>query len=451
MDKLTVTLKTVTPMFLGGSNPNDTTELRAPSIKGALRFWYRAIDPLYNHKVEPSDPKSPTWEDKIFGSTEHGQGAFLLSIQHDHPVKGDNNWDDDRYKALNMLHPEIPASLPQSEVRKWTLNGVRYLTYSINMGDNRRKFIGPGNRICFCCLFRRNLESGLRQKAKKAIFSSVWLLGHLGGLGSRSRRGIGTVALEDWKWNDSDVTNLPLVHQQKTTESWLTEFTRGKDILKGWYTQQRNPDHSVFGKNTSFYLYQDGQVARRVNGTDFEAWELALGDAGVTMQLFRQRWKLDSPASDYHQIKAHLAQLYPKAPAMGINPSLLEAAPERAAFGLPLTFRYESLKYQKTNRDGTPKFKTRYGKTVPDYEVPETTFQGIEYDRSASRIHLRIIKIGDRFYPFYFRTDGPVLKEDERLKDTAYTATYPLQDDSVLDDFAKCLAEKSLGKNEVKW
>ncbi len=43
MDKLVVTLKTVTPLFLGGANPNDTAELRAPSIKGALRFWYRAM------------------------------------------------------------------------------------------------------------------------------------------------------------------------------------------------------------------------------------------------------------------------------------------------------------------------------------------------------------------------------------------------------------------------
>lgn len=44
MDRLTVTLKAVTPMFLGGAEPNKIAELRAPSIKGALRFWYRAID-----------------------------------------------------------------------------------------------------------------------------------------------------------------------------------------------------------------------------------------------------------------------------------------------------------------------------------------------------------------------------------------------------------------------
>lgn len=39
MEKLTVTLKTVTPMFLGGAEPDKKAELRAPSIKGAMRFW----------------------------------------------------------------------------------------------------------------------------------------------------------------------------------------------------------------------------------------------------------------------------------------------------------------------------------------------------------------------------------------------------------------------------
>lgn len=65
MEKLTVTLKTVTPMFLGGANPNDTAELRAPSIKVALMFWYRAIDQEYNQKVNPSDSKSPTAKMKL--------------------------------------------------------------------------------------------------------------------------------------------------------------------------------------------------------------------------------------------------------------------------------------------------------------------------------------------------------------------------------------------------
>ena len=44
MNKLEVTFRVVTPMFLGGAKPNDFAELRPPSIKSAMRYWYRALD-----------------------------------------------------------------------------------------------------------------------------------------------------------------------------------------------------------------------------------------------------------------------------------------------------------------------------------------------------------------------------------------------------------------------
>lgn len=41
MQTLTATYRIVTPLFLGGANPNDHAKLREPSIKAALRFWWR--------------------------------------------------------------------------------------------------------------------------------------------------------------------------------------------------------------------------------------------------------------------------------------------------------------------------------------------------------------------------------------------------------------------------
>ncbi|HPU57120.1 MAG TPA: type III-B CRISPR module RAMP protein Cmr1, partial [Verrucomicrobiota bacterium] len=43
MKTLTATYRIVTPMFLGGANPESQAELRISSIKGALRFWWRAL------------------------------------------------------------------------------------------------------------------------------------------------------------------------------------------------------------------------------------------------------------------------------------------------------------------------------------------------------------------------------------------------------------------------
>jgi CRISPR-associated protein Cmr1 len=39
---LTVELETVTPLFLGGAEPRGSPpELRAASVRGALRYWLR--------------------------------------------------------------------------------------------------------------------------------------------------------------------------------------------------------------------------------------------------------------------------------------------------------------------------------------------------------------------------------------------------------------------------
>ena len=33
----------VTPMFIGGGDKQEAPEIRPPSVKGALRFWWRAL------------------------------------------------------------------------------------------------------------------------------------------------------------------------------------------------------------------------------------------------------------------------------------------------------------------------------------------------------------------------------------------------------------------------
>ncbi|WP_124398070.1 type III-B CRISPR module RAMP protein Cmr1 [Thermaurantimonas aggregans] len=43
MKTITFTCETITPMFLSGADQR-VPELRPPSIKGALRFWWRAMN-----------------------------------------------------------------------------------------------------------------------------------------------------------------------------------------------------------------------------------------------------------------------------------------------------------------------------------------------------------------------------------------------------------------------
>jgi CRISPR-associated protein Cmr1 len=70
----------VTPMFLAGAD-GKTPELRPPSIKGMLRFWWRAI-------ISERIDKLKEEEAKIFGSSNETIGRSKFRIRIDYKIKG---------------------------------------------------------------------------------------------------------------------------------------------------------------------------------------------------------------------------------------------------------------------------------------------------------------------------------------------------------------------------
>ncbi len=158
MKTLTITLKTVTPLFLGGAEPDKTAELRVPSIKGAMRFWYRAMDPDYKLN-----------EPKIFGSTDSGQSKFSVRIVSQTIIPGNcgaKNWN--------------------------TRTKISYLGYGpINRGETTRPYIESGSEFTMKIAFKPKTEDDERL----AIEKSLWALLMFGGLGSRSRKGFGSLVV----------------------------------------------------------------------------------------------------------------------------------------------------------------------------------------------------------------------------------------------------------------
>lgn len=73
MHTITFTCETITPMFLSGAD-GVTPELRAPSIKGALRFWWRAM----NGHLSLEELKRQ--EGEIFGDTSKRSSILLYPI-----------------------------------------------------------------------------------------------------------------------------------------------------------------------------------------------------------------------------------------------------------------------------------------------------------------------------------------------------------------------------------
>ena len=79
------TYRLVTPAFVGGADSKKSAELRPPTIKGQLRFWWRA---LAWARLQGDMEQLRAEEDELFGSTRTGQSSFLLSVvSEQRPVK----------------------------------------------------------------------------------------------------------------------------------------------------------------------------------------------------------------------------------------------------------------------------------------------------------------------------------------------------------------------------
>ena len=87
IEKKEYNIEVITPMFLAGAN-NKEPELRAPSIKGMLRFWWRALHPDLvingNNYI-----KLKEYESKIFGDSgkQFGKSKVRIILSHFNSMK----------------------------------------------------------------------------------------------------------------------------------------------------------------------------------------------------------------------------------------------------------------------------------------------------------------------------------------------------------------------------
>ena len=167
MKTITFECEIVTPMFLAGADGR-TPELRPASIKGALRFWWRAmhgdlgIDELRMQEAE------------LFGGGGENARRSLLSIK----------------LGKNKTKTQANASIG---IQNGT--GIGYLLYS-SLFMNKRDCIQPDVKQTF--------ELSLVAKNTKVLEESLKAFACLlffGGFGSRTRRGAGSIFIKKIEGN----------------------------------------------------------------------------------------------------------------------------------------------------------------------------------------------------------------------------------------------------------
>lgn len=170
------TYRIVTPMFCGGAEQQ--AEFRLASFKGVLRFWWRAL--MWGRVRDCGDLSAQ--EAALFGASDESIGQSKV--------------------RLRIVDQRLAPSMEVGQVfEAGRLSGAHYLGYGVmeafasatkgtQAGQLTRSMIPSGTFGVECLLSPR-----LSLDQREAVMNALILVGTVGGLGSKSRKGYGSLTL----------------------------------------------------------------------------------------------------------------------------------------------------------------------------------------------------------------------------------------------------------------
>lgn len=391
---LDLTYEILTPLFLSGVN-QEVPELRVPSIRGAVRAWYRAIDPHFRsnevHWFGAADQPDAS------GQKETRQSPWWLRVRSVE-ARADFELDRDAYRKFDHGRPPDKT------------NGVLYTGFSLLDRFNRRRAFHaaePGRPARFTLrLTIPRPGDGLHRMSTSAItavLGAFWALGHLGGLGSRGRRGWGSVQL-----TKMEVVNLRenaakppaqveevVSHLQPakatTPAAWAAQVGATLAWLKGRFPGERDAAAAQPGHiGTGSWAMIGVQPHRE--------WGSALNEVGSSFQGFRRE-----QAKDRTAVGDALWNQQRSAPGAQPGGAPLRVAPRRVAFGLPLTFRF-GITPKRVKLAGIPQLHPDTVEFQPDEGPPD---DGRPFTRYPGLVSFRLVRLGDHaLHPVIVRLAG---------------------------------------------
>ncbi|MGH3329582.1 MAG: type III-B CRISPR module RAMP protein Cmr1, partial [Streptomycetales bacterium] len=181
----TLTLQVTTPLFNGGAEavgggpgyPDDQTGVRAPSIRGAMRFWFRA---LVGGVTGPDLARLAELERAVFG--ESARGAPSKRLRAASPVQL-------RIPEQPLLSRERLPDFLDGDRGQWV---IYLLGQGLTKYDKEKitKLTCPFVPAGATFELKLRLPPDDSQQAALAL-ASLWLTCAYGGLGARVRRGFG--------------------------------------------------------------------------------------------------------------------------------------------------------------------------------------------------------------------------------------------------------------------
>ncbi|MBX5436869.1 MAG: type III-B CRISPR module RAMP protein Cmr1 [Alicyclobacillaceae bacterium] len=238
-ETFTVRLATLTPM-VGGGACQGVVDALAPvhpqAIRGHLRFWWRATcGAQYAERNDLFNLFKA--ESRIWGAQDHA-GRVRLAVRDVRTVAGPEPLPRDRYWS-EKVGPVLRGLVEKggfgggtgwARVRPGGRPEPSPLAYiCFPFGSQRPS--GLGDATAAMVAFTLDLTYELRDDAdmiRNAVRSALWAWVHFGGIGSRTRRGMGALYCPDWVPEVADARNEvpPWLHGE------LREL--GVDLPEAW-------------------------------------------------------------------------------------------------------------------------------------------------------------------------------------------------------------------------
>ncbi len=166
----------VTPCFLSDDSENCSNMIRPPAIKGALRFWWRALHwaPLLDKQEKKDNDKALQQlhreECELFGASGGdscgGKSKIRLKLRCDNIKR--YKFNHSKQHGLQYL-----AGLGLSSTDGFLRAAISPIYFSLHL-----------------------IMDGLNNKQTRQLEQALLAFGLFGGLGSRSRKGYGSIALQ---------------------------------------------------------------------------------------------------------------------------------------------------------------------------------------------------------------------------------------------------------------
>lgn len=188
-----IPLKLVTPMLGGGHDPrhvDEVTPISAKAIRGHLRFWWRImcapdlVNPAGLHPTELMAIR----ESEVFGGQELGSpfDVIITDVQDANIEPNEGGSGADAYVFFPLRDRKAHGTVARAGLTFWLL--LRWRADSefqkhLEIEQKRRKKL----RLDLPPFDLKTIKEHLRQ--------SLWAWLHFGGIGSRTRRGLGSLEI----------------------------------------------------------------------------------------------------------------------------------------------------------------------------------------------------------------------------------------------------------------